>query len=107
LIADELVEIGIGEHAAGALGAVTNHDAAQRATLDVAPDGLDRAAELGGHLALGAKAVRQRNARYAAAATLAHYLRHVGALDSAQNSGDLRHFVSHRSRTRCDHLDAG
>jgi hypothetical protein len=32
---------------------------------------------------------------------------HVGALDSVQNSGDLRQFVSHRSRTRCDHLDAG
>jgi hypothetical protein len=32
---------------------------------------------------------------------------HVGALDSAQNSGDLRQFVSHRSRTRYDHLDAG
>jgi hypothetical protein len=63
LVGNEAIEIGVGEHAANALGAVPDADIGERTGCDVAPDGLDRAAELGGRLALGAKAIRQRNAR--------------------------------------------
>jgi hypothetical protein len=65
LVADELVEIGVGEHAALALGAVTNEHVFQPSGGDMALEGLDRAAELSGRLALGAKAVRRCDARLA------------------------------------------
>jgi hypothetical protein len=47
---NERIEIGVGEHPARALAAVTNNDIAERASSDVAFQRLDRAAELGGGL---------------------------------------------------------
>src|SRR5262249_48521108 len=46
LVGDEIVEVGVGEHAARALRAVTDDDVAERAGGDVAGERLDRAAEL-------------------------------------------------------------
>jgi hypothetical protein len=172
LVGNEGIEVGVGEHPALALATATDADIGERTGCDVALEGLDRAAELGGRLALGAKAVRRCDARLARLALawscdrcgrsrqemtfvflpvlcqdvlcqdlgehgsfrlrqrLAIGLRlrlsqeglhlllgqfvvvahlsccslcgdpRIGTLDSTQNTGDFRQFVSHRSRRR-------
>jgi hypothetical protein len=65
LVGNEGIEVGVGEHPALALATATDADIGERTGCDVALKGLDRATELGGRLALGAKAVRRCDARLA------------------------------------------
>jgi len=53
LVADELVEIGNGEHAARALLTVADGDIAQRPRCDVAIESAQRAIKLGSRLGAG------------------------------------------------------
>src|SRR5262249_6186038 len=65
LIGDEFVEIGVGEHLAWALSAMTDADVFERAGGDVAVERLDRTTELGSGLRGGLEPVRWRGARLA------------------------------------------
>jgi hypothetical protein len=61
LIADELVEVGVGEHFAPALLAMPQGDVVQRSGRDVTVERLGGAAELGRRLGLGAQTIRRPN----------------------------------------------
>jgi hypothetical protein len=60
LVGDELIEIGIGEHAARAPLAVADGDVFERAGGDVAVESLDRAVQLACGLGGRSQAVRRR-----------------------------------------------
>jgi hypothetical protein len=62
LVADEFIEIGVGEHAARARLAVAERDVAQRAGGDVLVESFDRDAELRCGLGAGAQAVWRADA---------------------------------------------
>src|SRR5262249_4809476 len=64
---DELVDVGVGEHAALALTAVSHGDVVERAAGDIAADRLGGAAKLGGDLFERAQPVRRALARLAGA----------------------------------------
>jgi hypothetical protein len=62
LIDDELIEIGVGEHAPHALLAVADGHIRERAGINVAVERLDRAAELGRRLGLRAQSIGRASA---------------------------------------------
>jgi hypothetical protein len=69
LCGGKFIEIGIGEAACGALGALADADVAKLARGDVLAQGLDGDAEISRGLLRRAKPARDRGARLAAAAT--------------------------------------
>jgi hypothetical protein len=65
LIGDEIVEVGVGEHAARAFCPMTDDDVTERAGGDVAIEGFHRAAEPGSGLCGGLEPVRWKLAQLA------------------------------------------
>jgi hypothetical protein len=100
LIGDELVEISVGEHAAGTLGAVTDDDVAEIASGDVTVQRLDGAAELRRCLGRRAQPTRRGEARLALAGRPSWRVRDVGGSGGLYCCLVLVHDVAEPLRTR-------